>query len=334
MAKKQNFSRRAFLTKGLAVLAGVAAGSSLAEAITGSALPSVLENSIAKLDTTKKQNPFSLIDSVIQSSSLENLTKEEISILTNTPHRFTGSIAGMYIQPELSLSERLNFLSIKQKQLDLAKNYEKILAEISLVRNLFLNAYNEYPEPKTLSMARDYLLDVFENSIVPLWYGTLYERAGMSKVPQKDSIACGHFMGRVFSAMGFNIENDIIGQQGATEIMKTMTSRKNITSFREGTSKRIMNYFISFMKNQEKGLYVLGLDTHSAFLLNKEEGLDYINASKLDPVAVVNEDALNATSIRYSSVKVVGKMLDDNSIKGWLRGRFYETVLSPRKKRV
>jgi hypothetical protein len=78
---------------------------------------------------------------------------------------------------------------------------------------------------------------------------------------------------------------------------------------------------------EAKGLYVIGLDNHVGFLLNGEEGVDFIHSSYAEPAQVIREEAALSQVLSWSNVYVLGMITFNRPLlRKWLMGEAIETV--------
>lgn len=156
------------------------------------------------------------------------------------------------------------------------------------------------------------LLELF-----PFWYGTRYDFNGTTQVPGYGRIACGYFVTTVLRDAGFRIPRTRLAIAASETMIKAVVSEQHIRRF----SKTSLEDFLNAVREQGEGIYLLGLDTHTGFLINHRSHLDFVHASntlKLD--CVRRENAAHSTSIQKSTYRIIGKLsLKDPKVrKLWL----------------
>lgn len=154
-------------------------------------------------------------------------------------------------------------------------------------------------------------------ALFPFWYGTRYDFNGTTETPGRGRIACGYFVTTVLRDAGFRIPRTRLAIAASETMIKAVVSEKHIRRF----SKASLEDFLDAVREQGEGVYLLGLDTHTGFLVNHRNHLDFIHASntlKLD--CVRRENAAHSTSIQKSTYRVLGKLsLKDPKVrKLWL----------------
>ncbi len=144
--------------------------------------------------------------------------------------------------------------------------------------------------------------------IMPFWYGTRYSFYGQTHIPGEGKIACGYFVTTVLEDLGFALDRNGLAQMASEEMIKDLVSKSNIKRF----SGYQINDFLKQVKIQGNGLYVVGLDTHTGFLLNNGGELRFIHASGRFPFAVINENAYSSIILQKSKYRIIGHLSNDN----------------------
>lgn len=176
---------------------------------------------------------------------------------------------------------------------------------------------------KTLSVARKYVLRGFEEEIIPAWIGTEWDFSGTTTVPGEGKIACGYFITTVLRDLGFNLERARMAQQASLYIIKSLIG----PGTRQDWSYITPEVFAQRVAALPLGLYVVGLDIHTGFVLNKEDGVWFIHSSYMDPVAVVKENASKSKALAASKRFVLGRVDNDWLLDKWLRKSKVETLV-------
>lgn len=152
--------------------------------------------------------------------------------------------------------------------------------------------------------------------IFPYWYGTKWDFNGTTQKPQEGAIACGYFVTTTLQHMGVKINRVKMAQCASEEMIRSLTTKRNIYHL-SGLS------LIEFEKKLiqlGKGLYIIGLDNHTGYILISEEGNFFIHASGWFPFKVVKDKLSESKVIGRSKYRVVGKISDDEQfLKNWAR---------------
>lgn len=173
-------------------------------------------------------------------------------------------------------------------------------------------------ERKELTYGSDNLSQVFTRqfrSLMPFWYGTRYSFYGQTETPGEGKIACGYFVTTVLEDLGLKIERNKLAQLPSEEMIKSLVGKGSIRRFSQYT----ITDFLVGVRETGTGLYVVGLDTHTGFLLYQNNEMRFIHASGRFPFAVVNEQAKESIILGKSNYRIIGKLSDDEKVlQNWL----------------
>ncbi len=145
------------------------------------------------------------------------------------------------------------------------------------------------------------------NSIFPFWYGTIWGFNGTTEQPRKGRIACGYFVTTVLRDAGFDIAREKMAQMPSEKMIKELLPAKYITRY----SNIEIDNFVKKLGPPQHKLYIVGLDTHIAFLMGENNNWYMVHSSGRWPFCVVKEKALNSKTLKKSNYKVVGRLSDN-----------------------
>ncbi len=186
------------------------------------------------------------------------------------------------------------------------KKYQEKLTKLEALR------VNLQPQRPNLNRV---FVNHFSN-LMPFWYGTRYSFNGQTHTPGEGSIACGYFVTTVLEDLGLDINRNHLAQLPSEEMIKDLVNKNSIQRF----SGYTLMVFLENVKRSGKGLYVVGLDSHTGFILYEANEIRFIHASGRFPFAVVNERAKESIVLRESKYRIIGKLSDDEKVLGnWVR---------------
>lgn len=166
------------------------------------------------------------------------------------------------------------------------------------------------------SRDKDAWVNFMNKKMFPFWYGTGWDYNGTTEIPGQGSIACGYFVTTVLRDAGVKLERVKLACCASEQMIKTLTTEAYI--------KRYSNYklekFCADVQKHGKGLFVVGLDSHTGFLLNTGDSLFFIHANGYGwaPRKVIREYAPKSPVLESSAYKVVGYLTDDERfLKSW-----------------
>ncbi|MFK7905192.1 MAG: hypothetical protein AB8B69_08710 [Chitinophagales bacterium] len=266
---------------------------------------------------------------------LEDLQEEEPVIIaesTGEPIDLNQSITPINI-PSNTLIEKTNKLEftpasraglpgakvLERRVISPEEAYDLTLKEIEKRRQRYAenlqNATNSLEKQQIIQDAASYLEETIAVDVVHYWYGTSFDKEGMSKNPNKGKIACSYFITTVLEDAGLKVNRIKLAQKSAENITKTLCNKgkmKRLTTPSE-TKK--------YVEENGKGLYVIGFSFHVGFLYNDGSEIYLIHASPLPPGTVARLPMDGARSFDYSKFYDIGKLSDNTAlINKWLKG--------------
>jgi len=212
----------------------------------------------------------------------------------------------------------------KLKNLTEKYNYSAICNSISKRHFKFTQEYrkskNEKEKKIIINKVRNFLFDVMLKKIMPPWIGTPWSFSGKSKIPGDGSIACGYFVVHILKDLGFKM-SEKMARQPSENIIKNLIRTRNIKRFWNSAS---MDKVKKWIVESEEGIYIVGLDIHVGFIINKGNKITFIHSNYYDPPSkVVNQDLMEKSPLTNSKYRILGKILDDTMIEKWLTGRAF-----------
>ncbi|MEO5915074.1 MAG: hypothetical protein ABIS50_12640 [Luteolibacter sp.] len=160
------------------------------------------------------------------------------------------------------------------------------------------------------------LLETSLPAMMRCWLGTPWDFNGTAKGPGDGKIACGYFVATVLKDAGFQVDRYQLAQQASENILRSFIPRescalsvgKEFKSFAEEVGKR------------EPGVYVIGLDTHVAFIVVGDGGFRFIHSSGSKPWCVVDESPDQAGVLQRSNWRMLGNLTADAAVlRHWLK---------------
>ena len=177
------------------------------------------------------------------------------------------------------------------------------------------------------SALREYsgrLTSTIVDNLIPYWYGTPWAFYGTTQIPRDGSIACGYFVSTLLRDAGVNVERVRMAQQASELIIKSLTTETYIERFRNTS----IEHFVDKLIARGDGLYVVGLDIHTGFILVRGSSVDFIHSSYVKPFCVVREKAVESKILIASRYRVVGHIsADPVLLRKWLNQTPIKTVL-------
>jgi len=200
-----------------------------------------------------------------------------------------------------------------------ARNYKALLAKLEAERQALALSYRQATsanaQAEVIAQARTVITRSIYTEIFPSWYGTAWDFYGTTEVPQQGKIACGYFVSAVLRDAGWRVQRVRLAQQASENIILSLTTDPYVKRFR----RVALGDFVTAVKNWGAGIYVVGLDIHTGFIVNTGDEVYFIHSSYAEPYAVLRELATESKILAASNYRVLGKVTaDDLFIKKWL----------------
>ncbi|PKP22655.1 MAG: hypothetical protein CVU05_03015 [Bacteroidetes bacterium HGW-Bacteroidetes-21] len=166
-----------------------------------------------------------------------------------------------------------------------------------------------------LQVTGKYLYTQLLQHIIPPWYGTVWDFNGTSDIPNQGSIACGYFVSTTLKHLGFNLNRYKLAQQYSLKIIELLCGKENTKTW----SPEQFSKMISYIKNREEDVYLIGLSCHVGFLSLENDTVYFIHSSYVDPLCVIKEYAETSPVLEYSNVFVTGPLFSNKAlVKKWI----------------
>ena len=191
----------------------------------------------------------------------------------------------------------------------------KLVAERVALASRYQQAASSAQQAEVIAQARALLTRAIDTEIFPSWYGTAWDFNGTTEVPQQGKIACGYFVSTVLRDAGWRVQRTRLAQQASENIILSLTTEPHIKRFR----RVAISDFVTAVKEWGAGIYVVGLDIHTGFIVNTGGEVYFIHSSYVEPYMVVREKASESKILAASKYRVLGKVTaDDLLLEKWL----------------
>lgn len=153
-------------------------------------------------------------------------------------------------------------------------------------------------------------------ALMHCWLGTPWDFNGTAKNPGEGQIACGYFVATVLKDAGFQVDRFKLAQQPSENILRSFLP-KNSCSLDVGKDYQL---FATDLGTRAPGIYIIGLDTHVAFVIVANGGFRFIHSSGSRPWCVVDETRDEAEVLKRSNWRMLGHLTADKTVlKRWLK---------------
>jgi hypothetical protein len=162
------------------------------------------------------------------------------------------------------------------------------------------------------------LLEQVLPEMMRCWLGTPWDFNGTAAKPGDGPIACGYFVATVLMDAGFRVDRYQLAKQPSEYILRSFLTKEACTL----SVGKEYESFAAGLGAAEPGIYLVGLDTHVAFIVTAADGgFRFIHASGSKPWCVVDEGPGEALVLQRSNWRMLGNLTADPAlIRRWLRG--------------
>lgn len=202
------------------------------------------------------------------------------------------------------------------------KPYDELRSETLARREEYKQIYKDSKNDKVkqdsiLTDAQKYLLDQAANYFMA-WHGTQWDFNGHTETPRSGKIACGFFVTTTLRDMGFRIPRIKWGQQHADYVVKKLSN--DIKRFKNVPIQDIVDYIDS----KGEGLYIVGLDSHVGYIYNHNGWMRFVHSNYYLPrIGVMSEEMAGNNPLNTSTIKVIGKLFDNEMVLNWILNTSY-----------
>ena len=168
-----------------------------------------------------------------------------------------------------------------------------------------------------LGSARTIAFRAITSELLPQWEGTAWNFNGTTERPREGTIACGYLVTTVLRDAGFNVARGPLARAPSEALVKAFAAPEEILRFRDVPPEDVVRRTRAASGD---GLYLVGMDFHVGFLVLDGSRADLCHSSWVGTGGVVCEPAAASGAFR-SHYDVVGPVLDDARVEGWLTGR-------------
>jgi hypothetical protein len=187
-----------------------------------------------------------------------------------------------------------------------SKSYDDTKNEIGKIKDSLRMQWQQL----SLAEKSKHFSNIIIKKIVPYWYSTKWDFNGTSRIPIQGSIACGYFVTTILHDAGLNLARNRLAQCASEQMIRELVNKRYIHQFRNVK----MIDFISEIKTEGTGTFLIGLDNHTGFIYNDGDTIYFIHSSYINSIGVIKEKAAESSILFYSKYKITGKISEDEKL--------------------
>jgi hypothetical protein len=209
-------------------------------------------------------------------------------------------------------------LGVRQLPKPDPQQYETLVSELERWRNnLAARHQKARTEAERGAVERDarVILEQALPAMMRCWLGTPWDFNGTAAKPGGGKIACGYFVSTVLKDAGFHVDRYNLAQQPSGNILHSFLPNDACSL----TVGKPYDIFATELEKADPGIYLVGLDTHVAFLVMSGNRFRFIHSSGSRPWCVVDESRDEAHVLQRSNWRMLGNLTaDPKVIRTWL----------------
>ncbi len=150
------------------------------------------------------------------------------------------------------------------------------------------------------------------------WQGTPWDFNGTIAQPNTGSIACGYFVTTILRDMGVKIDRVKLAICASSVMMKTLVPDQKLKNL-SGLSYDAFNTELTKLG---KGVYIIGLDFHTGFIVNDGANNWFIHSNYIGRKGVTKEVVLQSAALKASKTRWLVSLTGDRDfLYRWLCGK-------------
>lgn len=197
------------------------------------------------------------------------------------------------------------------------RSYYEIKKEIQSQRRAFSVKYS----PQTL-LTKDhddlthFWINTISEDLFAKWQNTPWDFNGITTIPRQGAIACGYFVTTILQDMDVKLNRIKLSTCASSEMMKSLAPQQPIKRLNH------LSYsdFNNMLKDYGKGVYVIGLDFHTGFIVNDGKENWFIHSNYIGRKGVTKEPVSSSEALQSSKTRWLVSLTGDTSfLQKWLR---------------
>ena len=193
---------------------------------------------------------------------------------------------------------------VRPGQPALTIGYDSTKKRVLLLKKKLAGTISKKPPYSGADMAKfaTAFTDLINLQLTPYWLGTPWDFNGTTQQPGRGQIACGYFITTLLRDAGVPLNRVKLAQCASGIIINTLVEPEHQKNY----SRMSFAAFIHELKSRGTGVYIVGLDFHTGFLLNDGKELYFIHSNYIQRKGVVKEVASESAALQASKWRSTG----------------------------
>lgn len=200
------------------------------------------------------------------------------------------------LKPEPKRTYDETIISIRARQKEFSQKHQGVDSELYEITDFWVKAISE---------------DLYEH-----WQNTPWDFNGTARKPGEGPIACGYFVTTILSDMNFTLNRVKLAICPSSIMMKSVCSNQKI----QNLSYLSYSNFNDNLLKMGKGVYIIGLDFHTGFIINDGKENLFIHSNYIGRKGVTKEPVLASAALYSSKTRwLVCLTRDKGFIRKWMK---------------
>lgn len=200
------------------------------------------------------------------------------------------------------------------------RSYKEIKDSIVAQRKHFSRHYSSTDtsiQNQVLETIRDYWVNAISNDLYSKWQNTPWDFNGTTTQPQHGTIACGYFVTTILQDMDLKINRIKLSVCASSEMMKSLAPNQRLKKLNHLSYDTFNNTLTEY----GKGVYIIGLDFHTGFIINDGKENWFIHSNYINRLGVIKEAVLSSPALKASKTRWMISLTGDKELlQKWLNG--------------
>jgi hypothetical protein len=201
-----------------------------------------------------------------------------------------------------------------------AKSYEELKKEIEESRKQFSLQFSQSStrgKNELIEDIKNFWVNTISNDLYQQWKNTPWDFNGTTAKPGQGNIACGFFVATLLQDMGLKINRRKLSVCASSPMMKSVVPKQPLKNLSQ------LSYpdFNEKLKEYGIGVYIIGLDYHTGFIVNDGKENWFIHSNYIGRKGVTKEAVMNSVALKSSKTRwIVSLTGDKDFLQRWLNG--------------
>lgn len=201
-----------------------------------------------------------------------------------------------------------------QSHSDTAIPYKAYKETISSVRKKFALQHQAINDSIQALLAGLWV-NAISNDFYGYWKNTPWDYNGITTEPGRGTIACGYFVTTILRDMDLLINRVKLSTCTSSQMMKNLVPDQPLKNL----SYLAYESFNEKLKQLGKGVYIIGLDYHTGFIVNDGVENWFIHSNYIGRKGVTKETVMTSSALKASKTRwLVSLTGDKNFLRKWL----------------